>query len=141
MVLSKGCRSLTLSAVPDPKYCGTSRTVHSGKCPTHGRAHARNRYVVYTSYLPQTKMRGKRAEKKRKAVIDGRMTSHWADVRRVFQATPYTRGGPLIDLPPYKNQNSQEGPNFFGWSDVKRKDVSSLEEEDSAEPPRIVVEV
>lgn len=138
--VSKGCEVVDIECSAGSQVLWDSRTVHSGKCPTPGRTHARNRYVIYTSYLPQIKMRGKRAEKKRKAVVEGRMTSHWADVRKLFPKKPHTRGKPLIDVPPYKKPKlTKRGAELFGWSDVSVRTCPLLE--DSAERPRIVVEV
>ena len=128
--IAKGCEPLDVVCDAGAQVLWDSRTVHSGKCPTHGRAHARNRYVVYTSYLPQCKMNGKRADKKRKAVLEGRMTTHWPDARRLFPKTPHTRGAPVIAVPPYKKPKlTKRGAELFGWSDVSVRACPLLEPE------------
>ena len=117
--LDKGCEVVDVECDAGSQVLWDSRTVHSGKCPTHGRPVARNRYVVYTSYLPQCNMNAKRAAKKRKIVLEGRMTTHWADARKMFPKHPYTRGSPLITMPPYKRPRlTKRGAELFGWSDV-----------------------
>lgn len=129
---SKGCEVVDIICPAGSQVLWDSRVVHSGKAPTHGRPCARNRYVVYTSYLPQCKMNGTKAAKKRKAVIEGRMTNHWADARRLFPAsTP--------QLQPYKKPKlTKRGAELFGWSDVSVRTCPFVEEH--ATPAEMMME-
>lgn len=114
--LSKGCSTVDIQCPAGAQVLWESRTVHSGKSPTKGRAVARNRYVVYTSYLPVSCLTPRLAEKKRKAVLAGRMTSHWADCRKLFAKNPQTFGKPLVDMPEYVPPRlSRRGARLFGW--------------------------
>ena len=114
--LSKGCEIVDIQCPAGAQVLWESRTVHSGKSPTKGRPVARNRYVVYTSFLPTSCLTPARAEKKRKAVAAGRMTSHWADCRKLFAKNPRTYGRPLIEMPAYvKPRLTRRGAKLFGW--------------------------
>jgi len=66
-------------------------------------------------------MNGKKAAKKRKAVVEGRMTNHWADARRLFRVSP--------PLQPYKKPKlTKRGAELFGWSDVSVRTCPFVEE-------------
>ena len=114
--LEQGCEVVDIQCPVGSQVLWDSRTVHSGKSPSKGRAVPRTRYVVYTSYLPISTLTPQRAEKKRKCVIQGRMTSHWADCRKMFSKHPRTYGGPLIVMPHYVNPRlTRLGASLFGW--------------------------
>ena len=114
--LAKGCEVVDVQCPAGSQVLWDSRTVHSGKSPTKGRAVPRHRYVVYTSYLPTSCLTPKLAEKKRKAVMAGRMTSHWADCRKLFGKNPRTYGQPLVEMPAYVPPRlTRRGAALFGW--------------------------
>lgn len=112
------CQVYDVSCPAGSQVFWDSRTVHSGRAPIKGRESHRNRYVVYASYLPQSCISPAQAAKKRKAVMEGRMTSHWADVRKTFPQKPRTYGGPLAPEPPYHLPTlTMRGASLFGWHD------------------------
>ena len=118
-VEEKGCEIVDVVCPAGSQVLWESRTVHSGKSPTKGRPVARNRYVIYTSYLPATCLTPTLAKKKQKAVLAGRMTSHWADCRNLFPKEPRTYGQPLVDMPEYKVPRlTRRGAALFGWHDA-----------------------
>ena len=118
--LQKGCIPYTLSGLaPGDMVLWDSRTVHMGRGPQHGRPHKmRQRYVVYTSYLPRSLGNLK---KKQKAMLEGRMTTHWAcgPRLRLFGKNPRTWGKPCASTPPYHPPTlTERGARLFGFDSL-----------------------
>lgn len=79
-----------------------SRTVHAGRQPLKGRAKPKNRAVCYISMQPQDRLSAKDRDKKVKALLDLRMTTHWAaDNVKLFGKRPNTYGKPLPAIPEF----------------------------------------
>ena len=112
----RGCTAYDVVCPAGAQVFWDSRTVHSGRSPVRGRESRRNRYVVYASYLPTSRISPHGAAKKRDAVMKGRMTSHWPDARKLFPKHPRTYGGPLHPEAEYlRPRLSTFGAALFGW--------------------------
>ena len=112
----QGCTTYDVVCPAGSQVFWDSRTVHSGKSPVKGRESHRNRYVVYASYLPTSCISPHNAAKKRRAVVEGRMTSHWPDARKLFPRMPRTYGGPLHPESEYiQPKLTPFGASLFGW--------------------------
>jgi len=118
-VRKKGCAIVDIQCEAGSQVLWESRTVHSGRSPVRGRENAaRCRYVIYTSYLPSNQINQQGIKKKKKAVSEGRMTSHWADGRKLFSKSPRTYGQPEIEMPEYEPPRlTRLGAELFGWHD------------------------
>lgn len=81
-----------------------SRTIHQGGQPLKGRPTARERAVVYLCYQPVTALaaddRAKAIQKKRRAFLDKRMTSHWPLKSKLFGKSPQHYGKGLPEITP-----------------------------------------
>ncbi len=112
----QGCTTYDVVCPAGAQVFWDSRTVHSGRAPVQGRENRRNRYVVYASYLPTSRMSAHNAEKKRAHVANGRMTTHWPDARKLFPKKPRTYGGPLHPESEYiRPRLTTFGASLFGW--------------------------
>jgi hypothetical protein len=67
-----------------------SRTVHWAARPSQEQKHCR--MAVYLCYVPRSKATKKDLEKKQKAFLERRMTSHWPAKPRLFAKAPRTYG-------------------------------------------------
>lgn len=98
----KGCQQVTITCPKGSMVLWESRTVHAGKGPVQGRARPKNRMVAYISMMPDD-LTPRQRKTKQKAIIEGRMTTHWASQRvKLFGRVPQTRGQPLPDVPEYE---------------------------------------
>ena len=95
------CEQINVTCPAGSLVLWDSRTVHSGKGPDLHRPHPKNRMVAYVSYMPDTLTKRQR-KTKQKAVLTGRMTTHWASERvRLFPKLPQARGNTLPPELPY----------------------------------------
>jgi len=114
--LRRGCTTFDVICPAGAQVFWDSRTIHSGRAPVRGRESHRNRYVVYASYLPTSRISAHNAAKKRTAVAEGRMTSHWADARKIFPKSRSSYGGHLHPEPEYIYPKlTTFGAALFGW--------------------------
>ena len=98
----KGCEQVTITCPSGSMVLWESRTVHAGKGPVQGRARPKNRVVAYISMMPDD-LTPRQRKTKQKAILEGRMTTHWASRRvRLFGKHPQTRGQPLPETPEYE---------------------------------------
>lgn len=98
----KGCQQVTITCPQGSMVLWESRTVHAGKGPVKGRFRPKNRMVAYISMMPDTLTPADRL-KKQKAILEGRMTTHWASQRvKLFGKYPRTYGKGLPDNPEYE---------------------------------------
>ena len=75
-----------------------SRVVHCGKEPDKGRTNPNTRYIVYICMTPRRLSTEANLKKKRKAMEDLRMTSHWPHKPKLFPVNPRTYGGELPNV-------------------------------------------
>lgn len=96
------CSEVRISCPAGSVVVWDSRTVHQGGQPLRSRPMARERAVVYVCYQPITmlpaKQRTRAIQKKRRAFLDKRMTSHWPLKSKLFGKIPqhYGKGIPSI---------------------------------------------
>lgn len=96
------CQQVTITCPKGSMVLWESRTVHAGKGPVQGRARPKNRMVAYISMMPDD-LTPRQRKTKQKAIIEGRMTTHWASQRvKLFGRVPQTRGQPLPEVPEYE---------------------------------------
>ena len=115
--LARGCEKIAIECPAGSMVLWESRTVHAGRSAVRGRPVARNRMVAYVSYMPISKLTPKEARKKQKAIVNGRLTNHWAASRvKLFAKHPRTYGNPMPNPKPYKPPYlSLEGAKLAGW--------------------------
>lgn len=98
----RGCEQVTVTCPSGSMVLWESRTVHAGKGPVQGRARPKNRVVAYISMMPDD-LTPRQRKTKQKAIIEGRMTTHWASQRvKLFGKYPQHRGKGLPEVPEYE---------------------------------------
>ena len=114
---NQGCEQLAVECPAGSMVLWDSRTVHAGRGPVKGRATARNRIVSYISMMPAALLKNGERRKKKIAVLEGRLTSHWAAQRvKLFGKYPRTYGKPLPPIPKYKIPLlTEDGARLAGW--------------------------
>ena len=96
------CQQVTITCPGGSMVLWESRTVHSGKGPVQGRVRPKNRMVAYVSMMPDD-LTPRQRKTKQKAIIEGRMTTHWASQRvKLFGKYPQHRGKGLPEVPDYE---------------------------------------
>ena len=131
-VREKGCKWVDVVCPAGSQVLWDSRTIHSGRCPDKERKTPSVRMVVYTCYLPANTMTEKAVEKKRTAVAQGRMTSHWPNKVKLFSKMPQTYGSPVIQEPEYVAPVlTRRGASLFGWHE-NVDDCPFLKQEDKS---------
>jgi hypothetical protein len=75
-----------------------SRTIHCGTEAIRKRGEKKIRNVVYVCMAPRERATEANLRKKRKALDDLRMTSHWPHKPKLFPVNPRTYGGPLPNV-------------------------------------------
>ena len=96
------CQQVTITCPKGSMVLWDSRTVHSGKGPVQGRVRPKNRMVAYISMMPDD-LNPRQRKTKQKAIIEGRMTTHWASQRvKLFGKYPQHRGQGLPEVPDYE---------------------------------------
>lgn len=97
--IDEGCQLVNVTCKAGSQVFWDSRTVHAGRAPLKRRANAgRHRFVIYLCYAPYSWMSAKARAKKKKALLEGRMTSHWPHYPTLFPKHPWTRGKKLREL-------------------------------------------
>ncbi len=77
-----------------------SRLIHCGNEAMKGRQNPKHRCVVYLCYQPRTNATSANLKKKRKALEEMRMTSHWPCKPKLFGKKPRTYGGEIQSTTP-----------------------------------------
>ena len=95
------CEQVDITCPAGSMVLWDSRTVHAGKAPRKGRAAPNLRMVAYVCMQPDRLTPALR-KKKQIAVLEGRMTSHWASKVKLFGKKPRTYGKPLPEPLPYE---------------------------------------
>lgn len=95
---TKGCKYVNIKCPKGSLVLWDSRTIHCGIEASRGRANPKFRSIVYVCYLPRMMATKKDLEKKRKAFLELRTTSHWANKAKMFAKQPqhYGKGLPAI---------------------------------------------
>jgi hypothetical protein len=99
--LAQGCTQRFVTCPKGSLVLWDSRTVHAGRAPVKGRMNPKNRIVAYISMMPKSMLSEKDAIKKRNAVLQGRMTTHWAASHvKLFNRLPRTYGHAIPEYDP-----------------------------------------
>lgn len=111
------CEQVTVTCPSGSMVLWDSRTVHAGRGPIKGRKNPRNRVVAYISMMPNKLLTTPQRLKKQKAILEGRMTTHWAAARvRLFGKNPQTYGKPLPPPTEYTPPHlTPEGAKLAGF--------------------------
>lgn len=88
------CEQVDITCPAGSMVVWDSRTVHAGKAPRKGRAAPNLRMVAYVCMQPD-RLTDSLRKKKQIALLEGRMTSHWANRVKLFGKKPRTYGKPL----------------------------------------------
>jgi len=89
-----GVTEVQPTAPPGSIILWDSRTVHWAARPSREQQHCR--MAVYLCYVPRAKASKAAIEKKRKAFLDRRMTSHWPANPILFPTKPRTYGKTVL---------------------------------------------
>ena len=119
------CEQVDITCPAGSMVLWDSRTVHAGKAPRKGRAAPNLRMVAYVCMQPDRLTPALR-KKKQIAVLEGRMTSHWASKGKLFGKKPRTYGKPLPEPLPYElprlNDTTAKLAGFQGDCPLTLKD-------------------
>ena len=117
--LAKKCRKIYIECPKGSMVLWESRTVHCGRAPVMGRPEPHIRMVPYISMMPIAMLNEKNMIKKKKALLTGQLTSHWAAVNiKLFPIIPKIRGKNIPQIKPYQPpQLTMEGVILSGWVD------------------------
>ncbi len=91
----KGCYQECIKCPKGSMVLWDSRLVHCGKEPDKGRMNQNTRYIIYVCMSPRKLATEANLRKKRKAMEELRMTSHWPHKPKLFPVNPRTYGGEL----------------------------------------------
>lgn len=94
----KGCEEKRIKCKAGSMVFWDSRTIHCGTEPLRSRKEKNLRNVVYICMTPRSLATEANLKKKRKALNDLRMTTHWPHKPKLFPKNPRTYGGPLPDV-------------------------------------------
>lgn len=94
----KGCEEKRIQCKAGSMVFWDSRTIHCGTEPLRSRKEKNLRNVVYICMTPRSLATEANLKKKRKALNDLRMTTHWPHKPKLFPKNPRTYGGPLPDV-------------------------------------------
>lgn len=116
---ANGCKQIAVECPKGSMVLWESRTVHAGRSAVKGRPVARNRMVAYISMLPSVQLKKHEIVKKQQAILNGRLTSHWAAGRvKLFAKHPRTYGKALPPAVPYSPPKlTLKGAQLAGWHD------------------------
>ena len=98
--LNRGCPLKRISCSAGSIVFWDSRTIHCGANALKTRKYPNYRLVVYLCYMPRSLSTKKELEKKKKALQELRMTSHWPTKSKLFPKNPRTYGGKLPTITP-----------------------------------------
>lgn len=93
-----------------------SRSIHSGFPNQKGRAEEKFRYVIYVSMTPVKRATQKDLDKKKKAIKEGKTTSHWSSNNIKIFSLPRTYG--VIHEYFTRKENI---PDYEHWTDNRKK--------------------
>lgn len=113
----QGCTQVAIECPKGAMVLWDSRTVHAGRSPVKGRATPRNRFVAYVCMMPSSKLTDLERNKKQRACLEGRLTSHWPATRvKLFPKYPRTYGKAIPDMPDYEPPHfTNEMARLAGW--------------------------
>ena len=94
----KGCEEKRIKCKAGSMVFWDSRTIHCGTEAIRKRGEKKIRNVVYVCMTPRERATEANLRKKRKALNDLRMTSHWPHKPKLFPVNPRTYGGPLPNV-------------------------------------------
>ena len=114
---AQGCKQIAVECPKGSMVLWESRTVHAGRSAVKGRPVARNRMVAYISMMPIAQLKKQEVVKKQQAILNGRLTSHWAAGRvKLFAKNPRTYGKALPPSVPYMPPKlTLKGAQLAGW--------------------------
>jgi len=117
----RGCTQINVECLKGSMVVWDSRTVHAGRSPVKGRSTPRNRFVAYICMLPTSHLKKFERQKKQRACLEGRLTSHWAAGRvKLFPKNPRTYGQALPNIPEFEPPHfTLEQARLAGWGNPK----------------------
>ncbi|QKF93554.1 phytanoyl-CoA dioxygenase [Fadolivirus algeromassiliense] len=93
-----------------------SRAIHSGYPSQKGRDVEKFRYVVYVSMTPANRASQKDLDKKKKAIQEGRTTTHWSSNNIKLFGKPQLYGKEFAYM-----SRKENIPDYQNWSDCRKK--------------------
>jgi hypothetical protein len=116
---AQGCKQVAVECPKGSMVLWESRTVHAGRSAVKGRPVPRNRMVAYISMMPSSMLKKHEIVKKQQAILNGRLTNHWAAKHiKLFAKNPRTYGAalpPTVAFEPPKL--TLKGVQLAGWHD------------------------
>jgi hypothetical protein len=95
-----GCVEKRISCPAGSMVLWDSRTIHCGSEPLQTRKRENFRNVSYICMMPRRMSTKANIDKKIKALVDLRTTTHWASKTKLFPKVPRTYGGPVPNVKP-----------------------------------------
>lgn len=112
----KGCEEKRIKCKAGSMVFWDSRTIHCGTEPLRTRKEKNLRNVVYICMTPRSLATEANLRKKRKALDEVRMTSHWPHKPKLFPKNPRTYGGPLPNITDISKPNLTDlGKKIAGY--------------------------
>jgi hypothetical protein len=112
----KGCEEKRIKCKAGDMVFWDSRTIHCGTEPIKTRNKQNLRNVVYVCMKPRKYATEANLRKKRKALDELRMTTHWPHKPKLFPINPRTYGGPLPNVTPIpKPELTELGKKIAGF--------------------------
>lgn len=112
-----GCEKVYIECSKGSMVLWDSRTVHAGRAPVRGRTKPNIRMVSYISMMPIKDLVEKDMVKKKKALVSGQLTSHWA--AKNIELFPFKRGNKGKKVPDIDSYQppllTEEGVRLSGW--------------------------
>ena len=99
-VKDHNCVSVRIQCPAGSLVLWDSRTIHCGTQAMKERPAVNFRNIAYLCYQPRSHTTEKLLAKKRKALDEMRMTSHWPGKVTLFPKHPQTYGKPLVEVTP-----------------------------------------
>lgn len=98
--IDKLCKQTRIVCPKGSLVLWDSRTIHCGSESIRGRANPKWRAIIYLCYQPRSYATEAQLNKKKKALIELRTTSHWPAKIKLFSKTPRTYGKELPTITP-----------------------------------------
>jgi hypothetical protein len=96
----RGCKEVRVACPKGSMVFWDSRIIHCGVEAIKNRKNPKLRAVIYLCYMPRSLATDRDIEKKKKALIELRTTSHWAIKTKMFSKKPWGRGRSIPDVTP-----------------------------------------
>ena len=115
-LIGKGTKFYKINAPSGSLILFDSRLIHSGYPGQKNRNVARFRYAIYTSATPAGRATQKDLDKKKQAVKEGKVTSHWSSNNIKIFPMPQLYGKEAKYMTRKENI-----PDWENWNDTRKK--------------------